>query len=239
MEKDPDVIKNIWETHSKDISGNTNQYDFDLAPNTEILLDRACYERLLQITNISALHTDEHNTFLFGLELKPNQIYFSIPDKSRDYNSSTEGVVSGDNQMKEVVEMIKKHPYANSLVICNIHTHPYGILKNQDGSPSLQNNFISGADIDMGQTFRKDVKRIANKYGKNADTMSGLIAIDNENGNSMISFVWHADDKHFRFNNVKVVEKQPNGIAKWVPECATVIDIISWPFGTTYSQLTS
>ena len=39
--KEPDVIKYIRETHSKDISGNTSQYDFDLAPNTEILLDRA------------------------------------------------------------------------------------------------------------------------------------------------------------------------------------------------------
>lgn len=211
MAKEPEVIKYIRETHSEDISGNINHYDFPLAPNAEILLDKKCYERLLELTNISALHTDEHNTFLFGLELKPNQIYFSIPDESRDYDSSTASVDSGKNQLKEVVEMIKNHPYANTLVICNLHTHPFGILKNQDGSPSLQNNFFSGLDLDGEQTFKNDVKRVAKKYGKNADAMAGLIAIDNNHGNSMISFAYHTGKEFLRFNNVKVVEMQPDG----------------------------
>lgn len=95
MAKEPDVIKYIRETRSKDISGNTNQYNFDLAPNTEILLNRACYERLLQITNISALHTDEHNSILYGFERNQNQIYFSLPDESRDYVPSPQSVSHG------------------------------------------------------------------------------------------------------------------------------------------------
>lgn len=34
----------------------------------------------------------------------------------------------------------------------------------------------------------------------------------------MISFVWYADDKHYRFNNVKVVESMPNGQFKVIKD---------------------
>lgn len=211
MAKEDKVVKYIRDTKSQDVFGNHNQYNFELAANTKILLDVSCYERLLQITNISAFNKDEHNTFLFGLEIKPNQIYFSIPDKSRDYKPLTDSVISGEDQMKEVVEMIKNHPYTNPLIVCHIHTHPYGVLKDKDKNVSLQHNFVSGKDIETGRNFRKDVKKVASKYGKNADTIEGLIAIDNAFGNSMISFVWYSEEKCYRFDNVKVVEKQANG----------------------------
>lgn len=211
MAKEPEVIKYIRETRSKDMSGNYNQYKFKLAENSEILLSKSCYERLLQITNICALHTNEHNSILYGFGLNPNQIYFSLPDESRDYSSEPQGVAHGVQQISEIENKISRSPDDKVLIICNLHTHPYGILKNQDGSPSLQHNFISGLDINGGTNFRQYVKSLGEKYAKKVDAVDGLIAIDNENGNSMISFVWYADDKHYRFNNVKVVEPLPNG----------------------------
>ena len=211
MAKEPEVIKYIRETHSKDISGNYNHYNFKLAEDCEILLSKSCYERLLQITNISALHTDEHNSILYGVERNQNQIYFSLPDESRDYIPSAQGVSHGVQQLREIENKISRSPEDKTLIVCNLHTHPYGILKNTDSSPSLQHNFISGLDINSGINFRQHIKSLGEKYAKKADAVDGLIAIDNENGNSMISFVWYADDKHYRFNNVKVVEPQPNG----------------------------
>lgn len=218
MAKEPDVIKYIRETRSRDISGNYNHYNFKLAEDSEILLSEACYERLMQITNISALHTDEHNSILYGVERNQNQIYFSLPDESRDYVPSTQGVSHGENQLAEIDNKIRRSPDDKTLIVCNLHTHPYGILKNTDGSPSLQHNFISGLDINGGTNFRQHIKSLGEKYAKKVDAVDGLIAIDNENGNSMISFVWYADDKHYRFNNVKVVEPMPNGQFKVIKD---------------------
>lgn len=219
-----EIIKYIRRTNNSEIHGNCNQYKYPVVSDAEILLNVKCYERLLQLTNLSGLQTNEHATILYGMELKKNQIFFSVPDVSRDYKSSRDGVEYGDNQMSEVRQMIDNHPYPNTLVICHIHTHPFNVLKNEDGSPSLQNNFMSCLDINSELQFNKDIKKYTEKrnketkQNKHVDTMAGLIAIDNENGNSMISFIWCTENKVYRFNNVKVVEQLPNDKLKVIKD---------------------
>ena len=92
------------------------------------------------------------------------------------------------------------------MVVCDIHTHPYGRLTNPDGTVSLKHNFFSGADMDITIQYNKILTNYAQEYGKQVKTMAGLIAIDNAGGNSLISFVQYENGRFYRFNNVKVVE---------------------------------
>lgn len=207
-----DVLNYIKNTTTASITGNANHYQFNTNANSLILLSKECYERLTQLTNLSAFRVDEHNTFLFGLELNPNTIYFYAPDTSRDYEPHHTEVSYGEQQSREITQAINNHSDNKPLVVCGLHTHPYGVLKNPDGSPSLQNNFFSYGDLDVSIKFHTILNNHAQEQGKHIRTFAGLIAIDNANGNSLISFIENVNNVSFcRFNNVKVVEKMPNG----------------------------
>ena len=212
MSKD-EVINYITNTETRDVSGSINHYKFPIAGGCEILLSQSCYERLIQLTAVSAFRGDEHMTLLYGIEERPNQIYFSKADTARDYKIGRTEVISGPGQMEEAKRLVENHQGEKNLIICDVHTHPYGVLKNPDGSPSLQHNFFSSS-VDLGGpkiAHYRQVRDHAQRLGKNVDVMSGLIAIDNDGGNSMISFVCLIGDRYYRLNNVKVVDRQSDG----------------------------
>lgn len=194
---------------------NINQYKFDKLPNSEVFITQECYTRLMSILNISGFQIAEHKCILYGKVIGLNKILLTEVNKHNDYvvtgrgskNPAEHGVYINPNS--DIGEELKSKIVANEInsVICDIHTHPSGILQDKD----YENyRYLSGMDLSAGKNFSTKLKQTAD----NILFVMGLVSVDNAKGNSAISFVWYDKNKFYRLGNVSIVEKQGENYVK-------------------------
>lgn len=184
--------------------GNINQYKFAALPNSKIIITEEIYKRLLSLTNFSSLRREEHMCFLFGKEVRTNVIFFDEMNDAQDYeifgsgsnNPLEHGVGPGRGKLAEELKARIDGNQDSKTVICDIHTHPSGIA---DG---IEYRFFSGADLDSNKKFTHGMNE------RNITHIAGLIASDNKNGNSTISFIWYDElnNKFYRIPNISVAK---------------------------------
>ena len=186
---------------------NINQYNFKELQDSEIMITQECYIRLMSILNITGFRIEEHKCFLYGKEIAPNKILFTETNKFYDYKSTGMGsknpldhsvyMEPSSNIAKELATKIEANQ--ENSIICSVHTHPSGILDSDDY------RYFSGGDLQSTIDFSTALKKIA----PNVTFIEGLISVDNNKGNSAISFVWCDNGSQFyRLGNVSIVEKQ-------------------------------
>lgn len=185
---------------------NINQYEFNKLEGSEILITQECYIRLMSILNITGFQIAEHKCVLYGEVIGHNKILFTEVNKHNDYITTGKGskdpaehgvYIEPDSKLgKELASKIDANKVDS--VICDIHTHPSGVLEGEEY------RHLSGADLQSIKEFSKRLKTIA----PNIISVGGLISVDNESGNSAISFIWYDGNKCYRFEKVSIVEKQ-------------------------------
>lgn len=182
--------------------GNVNQYKYEALPNSKIIITEEIYRRLLSLTNFSSLRKEEHMCFLFGKEVRTNVILFDEMNDAQDYeisgsgsnNPLEHGVSPGTGKLAKELESKIDENEDSKTVICDIHTHPSGIID------EIQYRFFSEADLESNKKFTHAMSE------RNITHIAGLIASDNEKGNSTISFIWYDEqnDKWYRIPNIAV-----------------------------------
>lgn len=191
---------------------NINQFKFKELENSEILITQECYLRLMSILNVTGLEVGEHECMLYGKEIAPNKILFTETNKYIDYittgrgsqNPADHGVYFESNSEigKELMSRINANE--KNSVICNIHTHPSGVLEGDDF------RYMSSKDLDSAKNFSTAVKTIS----PNVTFINGLISVDNNKGNSAISFVWYNNNQFYKLGNVSIVERHGSDYEK-------------------------
>lgn len=186
---------------------NINQFNFKELQDSEIMMTQECYIRLMSILNVTGFQIGEHKCFLYGKEIAPNKILLTDTNKFDDYittgkgskNPSDHGVYmeSSSNIAKELLTKLKANE--ENFIVCDIHTHPSGISDGDDY------RYFSGTDLQSAIDFSTALKKLA----PNVKFINGLISVDNNKGNSVISFVWCDNGSQFyKLRNVSIVEKQ-------------------------------
>ena len=177
--------------------GVTNQFNFPELPNSRIILSEKVYRRLSADINLCAFSGNkelEYGTFLYGKEIKPNVIYFDIPSKYLDYESSFRKFeVNTDkygNELgihKELMNNINQSKYD---CIAHIHTHPYigGTCR-----------FFSNQDLRAIQNLQKNFQP---DNGNKKYFFGGLLTVGEENigETDEISFVFY--DENFGWHKI-------------------------------------
>ncbi len=184
------------------LDGATNHFNFRELPNGKIILSEEAYLRLLGAVNLCAYSGSkglEYGTFLYGKEILPNVVYFSIPSKYDDYEPQSKGFeVDHDrhgNELKmkkELMHHINGNVYS---CIAHVHTHPYigGTCR-----------FFSNQDLKLIKTLQLEFQP---EHGKEKYFFGGLLTVgpDNKPGTDEISFVFY-DKKYgwYKITNISV-----------------------------------
>ena len=172
--------------------------------NSKIIITEEIYTRLIELTQLTRRKKEEQKCILLGKEIKENVILFDKVNKATDYISfgggsdvaSEHGVKTGDGKLKkELRKWIKEHE--EGAVICDIHTHPSGI--NRD---NINYRMLSNADLST------EIERSQLLNNEGIQSIAGMIAVDRKDGNSTISFVWfdRAKNKFYRVENLMVAQ---------------------------------
>ena len=186
---------------------SVNQYNFSIVEKPLVLSDD-CMNRLLEITNLSASNSNEHRVIMFGVENNKG-LFLKSPDKSKDYDSGEQSVGYGKGQAHEIMENIINHKSESGekLIICDIHTHPYGILKKEDGSPSIQNHMIAQEDMKISKIMEGLLTKSAKENNVEVVYISGIVGVGKDNENTTLSIIGFSEKnkRYERFDDIRKI----------------------------------
>lgn len=191
------------------MSTNMNQYGFLELNNSRIMINKKMLDRLIAISKQTIDSQGEQKCIFYGEELPGNNVIFTDLNQQTDYtslgNGSTNPFDHGVEMRKDskiMAELLSKVPAdgqpqtnGSRKVVCDIHTHLSGISEGENF------RLLSNADINKHLTMAKLMDE------RNAEYISGIVAVDRTTGNTTLSLVWQdikRDKRFYRIENITI-----------------------------------